>query len=56
VANKTSCSHAGCSCDLQEPHAVVQGGKAFCSDGCAAGQGCSHGNCNCRPGTQMRSD
>ena len=28
---------------------MLRGGKVYCSDGCAAGQGCVHGGCNCSP-------
>ncbi|HEY3518280.1 MAG TPA: metallothionein [Gammaproteobacteria bacterium] len=43
------CSHAGCTCTVREPHGVLRRGRAYCSDGCAAGQGCGHGGCNCGP-------
>jgi len=58
MAGQGRCSHLGCSCTVQEPHAVLQNGKAYCSDGCAAGQGCAHGACSCgqRAATSIRSD
>ncbi|HUQ53321.1 MAG TPA: metallothionein [Gammaproteobacteria bacterium] len=49
MAGQGRCSHHGCSCTVEEPHAVLQRGKAYCSDGCAAGRGCEHGDCDCRP-------
>jgi hypothetical protein len=47
MATKTSCAHKGCGCKAEGPKAFVSGGNAYCSSECAAGEGCSHTDCNC---------
>jgi len=43
-ATDNTCAHGACDCKAAE---VVQDGQSFCSEGCAAGVGCSHRDCNC---------
>ena len=48
MAKHTTCAQSGCDCEVEGPkEAFVRDGRAYCSSSCAAGQGCSHFNCNC---------
>jgi hypothetical protein len=47
MAKQTTCAHGNCDCQIDESRAVMKGGEAFCSDGCASGAGCSHPGCKC---------
>ena len=39
------CAHEGCICRVAA--SAPQKGEQYCSNGCAAGEGCSHPDCNC---------
>lgn len=41
------CEYANCTCVVTGDEAVTLEGHRFCSNGCANGEGCVHGECNC---------
>jgi hypothetical protein len=50
------CAQPGCVCAVGESDATIEHGQRFCSSGCAAGEGCSHSDCECLSETPIRND
>ena len=47
IANDT-CAHDRCECVVSGEDKVARGGRTYCSEGCARGEGCEHAVCDCR--------
>lgn len=47
TAKAPTCAHDSCSCERTGSAGIEKGGRWYCSDACASGQGCGHSPCGC---------
>jgi len=46
-SKSTECAYESCFCPADGEDVVEVGGKQYCSQGCADGDGCEHAECDC---------